>query len=69
MIAVAVLLRVLALLLQGLALPFTATGLGALWITRGILWCARACQDRAREWDPRLWSRGQHTDLHPPPGA
>ena len=21
------------------------------------------------EWDQRLWSRGQHTDLHPPPGA
>ena len=21
------------------------------------------------EWDRRLWSRGQHTDLHPPPGA
>lgn len=24
---------------------------------------------RPREWLWRLWSRGQHTDLHPPPGA
>ena len=69
MIALACLLRGLALMLQGLALPFTATGLGALWITQAIRWCARRCQDRAREWDPRLWSRGGRTDLHPPPGA
>lgn len=22
-----------------------------------------------REWALRLWQRGEHTDLHPPPGA
>lgn len=65
MIAVAYVLRGLAACLQGLAVPFLAIG----WLGTPILWCARQCQDRAREWDPRLWSRGEHTDLRPPPGA
>lgn len=65
MIAVAYALRAIAACLQLLAVPFLAIG----WVGSPILWCARRCQDRAREWDPRLWSRDQHTDLHPPPGV
>ena len=65
MIWLARLARIADLLLRSLAVPFLAIG----WLGTPILWCARQCQDRAREWDPRLWSRGQHTDLHPPPGA
>ena len=65
MIWLARLARLVDLALRLLALPLLAVGL----LATPILWCARACQDRAREWDPRLWSRGQHTDLHPPPGA
>lgn len=59
------LLNGLAWLLQVAALPFLAVG----FVATPILWCARWCQERAREWNPRLWDRGQHTDLHPPPGA
>lgn len=65
MIALAYVLRTLAGCLQWLAVPFLAIG----WVATPILFCSRQLQDRAREWDPRLWSRGQHTDLHPPPGA
>ena len=65
MIVAAFVLRGLAALLQALAVPFLAIG----WVASPILACSRRLQDRAREWDPRLWSRGQHTDLHPPPGA
>ena len=50
---------------RALAVPFLAVG----WLATPILACARACQVKAREWDRRLWERGQHTDLHPPPGA
>lgn len=69
MIALAYAFRALARCLQILAVPFLATGIAATWIAHPILACARRLQDRAREWDPRLWQRGQHTDLHPPPGA
>ena len=67
-------LRAEALRALGSALQTVANGL--LWLadvlTRGaraVLRFSRLCLDRAREWDPRLWDRGQHTDLHPPPGA
>lgn len=65
MIAAAFILRGLAAFLRALAVPFLAIG----WVATPILTCSRSLQDRAREWDPRLWSRGGHTDLHPPPGA
>jgi len=65
MIAAAFVLRGLAACLQALAVPFLAIG----WVASPILACSRRLQTRAREWDPRLWSLGQHTDLHPPPGT
>ena len=65
MIWLARLARLAALALRGLSLPFLALG----WLATPILWCARVCQDKAREWDPDLWAHGGHTDLHPPPGA
>lgn len=58
-------LRAVATALRWLSLPFLLVGS----VATPILAMAAACEDRAREWDPRLWSRGQHTDLHPPPGA
>ena len=57
--------RVSATALRWLSIPFLVVG----WIATPVLWAAAWCEDRAREWDPRLWKRGQHTDLHPPPGA
>lgn len=30
---------------------------------RPFLWGSRACLGCAREWELRLWERGQHTDL------
>lgn len=42
------------------------TGDLLLLLARGIAWCGLAvisaagwCGDRAREWQPRLWDRGQ----------
>lgn len=58
-------LRAAATALRWLSLPFLFVGS----VATPILAIAAACEDRAREWDPRLWSRDQHTDLHPPPGA
>lgn len=54
MIWLARLARWAAFALRGLSLPFL--GLGCL--ATPILWGARACQDKAREWDPALWDRG-----------
>ena len=65
MIAAAFILRGLAALLQALAVPFLAIG----WVATPILSTSGWLQERARQWDRRLWSRNQHTDLHPPPGA
>lgn len=53
MIWLAQLARAADFLLRGLSLPFLAVGL----LATPILWCARACQDKAREWDPELWAR------------
>ncbi|MBP2494980.1 hypothetical protein ABID82_007316 [Methylobacterium sp. PvP062] len=63
------LLRALAVCLQGLAFPFTSLGLACAWVAAPILVTAGWLQERAREWERRLSSRGGHTDLHPPPGA
>jgi hypothetical protein len=65
MIAAAVILRGLAALLQALAVPFLAIG----WVATPILSTSGWLQERARQWDRRLWSRDQPTDLRPPPGA
>ncbi|GEP09854.1 hypothetical protein [Methylobacterium gnaphalii] len=51
--------------LRGVA--YGLTWIGGLAVP--VLFASRWCLDRAREWDPRLWQRGEHTDLHPPPGA
>lgn len=59
------LMRAAATALRWLSLPFLLVGS----VATPILDAAAACEERAREWDPRLWERGQHTDLHPPPGA
>lgn len=56
--------RLVDLVCRALAVPLLAIG----WCATPILWCARQCQERAREWDPRLWQRGGHTDLGRPPG-
>lgn len=69
MTLVPALLRALAVCLRGLALPFTSLGLACAWVAAPILQASGWLQERARQWDRRLWSRGQHTDLHPPPGA
>lgn len=66
---VVLILRGCAVLLRTIAFPFIAIGWVAAGCATPILWLAGWCTDRAREWDPRLWQRGQHTDLHPPPGA
>lgn len=59
------LLRALATGLRWLSLPFLVVGA----IAAPILDASAFCEDKAREWDPRLAARGQHIDLHPPPGA
>ena len=64
MIVLAKLMQACGFLLHGIALPFVAIG----FVADPILWLSRLCQTCAREWNPRLWQRGQHTDLHPPPG-
>lgn len=58
-------LRLTASLLRGLSVPFLVVG----WVATPVLAAAARCEECAREWDPRLWQRGQHTDPHPPPGA
>lgn len=60
----------------GLAALLRAVQRGPLWLTEAIA-VAADCADpampesiwRPREWAHRLWARGQHTDLRPPPGA
>jgi hypothetical protein len=59
------LMRVAATGLRWLSLPFLLVG----FIAVPILAAAAACEERARDLDPRLWDYAQHTDLHPPPGA
>ena len=59
------LLRAIATALRWCSLPFLMVGS----IATPILKLSAACEEKAREWDPSLWARGQHTDLHPPPGA
>ncbi|MGU3664436.1 hypothetical protein ACLBX9_09660 [Methylobacterium sp. A49B] len=61
------LLRALAVCLQGLALPFTALGAACASIAAPILSAAGWLQQRARQYELRLWSRGGHTDLRAPP--
>jgi hypothetical protein len=66
----------LIVLRAALAALLRAIQRGPLWLTEAV-GVAADCADpempesiwRPREWLPRLWSRGQHTDLHPPPGA
>lgn len=53
MIWLARLARLAGFALRILSLPFLAIG----WLATPILWGARVCLDRAREWDPRLWDR------------
>ena len=69
MIVLVHLLRGCAVLLRLLAAPLILIGWVAASVAEPLIWTSRRCHDRAREWDPRLWERGQHTDLHPPPGA
>ena len=61
---------------MGLAALLRAIQRGPLWVTEAIGVAADLTDPRMpesiwrpREWLWRLWSRGQHTDLHPPPGA
>ena len=58
-------LRAAATMLPWASVPFLVVG----WLASPILWTARWCDECARGWDQRLWARGGHTDLHPPPGA
>ncbi|MHB2205031.1 hypothetical protein [Methylobacterium sp. CM6257] len=53
-----------ATLARGLASALHDIAQGLLWIAdiftagaRAVLRASRTCQDRAREWDPRLWDR------------
>lgn len=69
MSAIPHLLRALAVCLQVLAFPFTLLGLACAWTAAPILAAANWLQERALQWELRLWSRGGHTDLNPPPGA
>ena len=57
------------LVCRGLALPWLLLGeVGAPFI-RAARYFAGCAWEARREWERRLWARGQHTDLHPPPGA
>ncbi len=68
MIVVATLLRATAVALRWIAQPFILLGWAAAWVAVPLVWSSDRCRNRAREWDPRLWERGEHTDLRPPPG-
>ncbi|KAB1068879.1 hypothetical protein [Methylobacterium planeticum] len=48
------LLRAAAVALRFLSTPFLLVG----WFATPILQASAWCEDRAREWDPRLWARG-----------
>lgn len=63
------LLDALALCLRLIALPFTLVGLSGAWTAAAFILAAGWLAERARRWRQRLWARGQHTDLNPPPGA
>lgn len=63
-------IRVRIVLLAAKVLRGVAYGLTWLGdLANPVLARSRWCEERARAWDRRLWERGQHTDLHPPPGA
>lgn len=52
-----------------LALVFAWPSHVLLAAAHRVRWASDRCLDRAREWDPRLYQRGGHTDLGRKPGA
>ena len=52
-----------------IAAAIGAIGEVAVRVAEPFKQAAGWCLQKAREWDPRLTDRGQHTDLGPPPGA
>ncbi|GJE26256.1 hypothetical protein [Methylobacterium organophilum] len=47
------LLRIAASALRCIAMPLLWIG----WLATPVLWGSSWCEDKAREWDPRIWDR------------